>query len=85
MPPRAAVSQASLSFTISIISRSLPKGRRRGNNDFNRNHDFLLHVKQSRSCVFVNALLFGYTLEGIDLCAENTMVNPVFQSERDGK
>lgn len=33
----------------------------------------------------MNALLFGYTLEGIDLCAENTMVNPVFQSERDGK
>ena len=46
---------------------------------------FLLHVKQSRSYVFMNALLFGYTLEGIDLCAENTMVNPVFQSERDGK
>ena len=27
----------------------------------------------------------GYTLEGIYLSAENTMVNPVFQSERDSE
>lgn len=47
--------------------------------------EHLLHVKQSRSYVFMNSLLFGYTLEGIDLCAENTMVNPIFQSKRDGK
>lgn len=47
--------------------------------------EHLLHVKQSRSYVFMNALLFGYTVEGIDLCAENTMVNPVFQSEKDSK